>query len=96
MIVHRPGYPLEILAISLRGGRIQAERTLISGTLEVGIHSAIWQGHDDRDQRVPSGVYFYRLQTGRDVLTRRMTMIQHAVRAGAHARPRAPARGLVL
>ena len=51
-------------------------RTLVSGELEAGNHSVIWQGHDDRDQRVPSGVYFYRLQTGSDVLTKRMTMIK--------------------
>ena len=64
---------VELKIYDVRGALV---RTLVSGNLDAGNHSVIWQGHDDRDQRVPSGVYFYRLQTGNDVLTKRMTMIK--------------------
>ena len=64
---------VDLKVYDVRGALV---RTLVSGSLDAGTHSVIWQGHDDRGQRVPSGVYFYRLQTGSDVLTRRMTMIK--------------------
>jgi subtilisin family serine protease len=50
--------------------------TLVSGQADAGTHTVIWQGRDDRGQQVPSGVYFYRLRTDGDVLTKRMTLLK--------------------
>ena len=39
-------------------------RTLVSGNLDAGTHDVMWDGRDDRDRLVSSGVYFYELQIG--------------------------------
>lgn len=49
------------LVIHDAGGR--ALRTLVSGSMEPGIHPVIWDGADDRGRMVPSGVYLVHLTT---------------------------------
>lgn len=41
----------------------QRIRTLIDRYQTEGLYSVVWDGRDDRGERVASGVYFYRLQT---------------------------------
>ncbi len=41
-----------------------------------GTHSATWTGRDSRGRAMESGMYFYRLETGRYVETKRMTLIR--------------------
>jgi flagellar hook assembly protein FlgD len=38
-------------------------RTLTAAVLPAGFHSALWNGTDDRGQRVQPGTYFCRFQT---------------------------------
>lgn len=42
----------------------QKIRTLVSGNLEAGGHSVLWDGMDANGRRVSSGVYVYKLQAG--------------------------------
>jgi len=51
-------------------------RTLVEGNLPRGRHQAVWRGRDNQQRRVPSGVYFYLLETaaGKDV--RKMTLVK--------------------
>jgi hypothetical protein len=51
-------------------------RTLISGTVTAGPHSEPWNGLDDNGNRVASGVYFYRLQTGGQTFTRKLVLLR--------------------
>jgi len=51
-------------------------RRLVDGSQAPGSYNALWDGRDDRGQRVHSGVFFYRLQVGRDSLTRKMTVLK--------------------
>ena len=44
---------------SLTGQRV---RTLVSGPLSAGSHSAFWDGHDDSGRLVSSGVYLFRIE----------------------------------
>jgi hypothetical protein len=52
-------------------------RTLVDHEpLEAGTHSRPWLGEDDQGRRSASGVYFYRLEAGRDRQVRRMVKLQ--------------------
>lgn len=50
--------------------------TLVSGEKEAGHHSAIWNGRLTNGAPAPSGVYFYKLNTGKRILTRTMTLLK--------------------
>jgi hypothetical protein len=54
----------------------QKVRTLVSGALATGAHRFAWDGRDARGSQVSSGVYFYRLQAGEYVQTRRMLLLK--------------------
>jgi hypothetical protein len=41
-----------------------------------GDHEVIWNGHDDRDDPVASGVYYYRLSSNGGVLARKLTLLR--------------------
>ncbi len=52
-------------------------RTLRDGAPEeAGPHSAVWRGRDDDNRRLPSGVYFYRLEAGGKSCMRRMVLLR--------------------
>jgi glucuronoarabinoxylan endo-1,4-beta-xylanase len=42
------------------------------GPQEAGSHGVIWNGRNELGQRVAPGVYFYRLQAGRDISVKKM------------------------
>jgi hypothetical protein len=56
------------------GGRLVA--TLYSGRLDPGYHDLHWDGRDGRGVPVGSGVYVYRAEIGRTVLTRKMALLK--------------------
>ncbi len=62
------------LAIHALDGR--RVRTLLDERHPAGLHSVEWDGRDDRQRMLPSGVYFCRLTAGRDVATTRMTLLK--------------------
>lgn len=51
-------------------------RTLVDGRREAGSHAVMWRGEDDAGARAPSGTYFYRLEAGGEVFTRKMTLLK--------------------
>ncbi|MBN2464761.1 hypothetical protein JXD38_03940 [candidate division WOR-3 bacterium] len=52
------------------------ERRLETGSRPAGRHVARWNGTDVRGHKVPSGVYFVRLNAGGETTTRRVTLIR--------------------
>ena len=50
--------------------------SLAEGTYEAGYHKVTWTGSDAGGIGVSPGVYFYRLVTGYDVLTRKMLVVK--------------------
>ena len=51
-------------------------RNLESGTRSAGQHWASWDGRMDNGRQAPSGVYFFRLQSGSRELTTRMVLMR--------------------
>jgi hypothetical protein len=67
------------------GGRVRLDiydvrgrylRPLVDAVLPAGRHHATWDGRDTRGVALASGVYFYRLQCGDAVRTRRMLLLK--------------------
>ena len=54
----------------------QLVRRLAEGTYEHGIHRLAWDSKDGRGVEVASGIYFYRLEAGELVQTRRMVLLR--------------------
>ena len=71
--LHRDGHvQLQIFAVT--GRRVA---TLVDGPMAAGWrHTVTWNGLDDAGQRVSSGVYFYRLVTGKFTQTKKMVMLK--------------------
>lgn len=51
-------------------------RRLIDERREYGRHRVSWNGRNNRDEPVGSGVYLYRLRTGNRTLTRKMILLR--------------------
>ena len=51
-------------------------RDLVRHTYSAGTHSVQFDGRDDRDALLPSGVYFYRLRAGNQVETGKMLLLK--------------------
>ena len=54
----------------------QRVKALVNGQLAAGNHTVKWNGCDDNGRKVSSGVYVYRLITGDNTSTRRLTVIR--------------------
>lgn len=68
-----------------RGGHVQLSvfnvlgqkiRTLVNTNYPAGDHTVLWDGRDDNGQIVSSGVYLYRLESGKYTNTRKMLMLK--------------------
>lgn len=51
-------------------------RTLVDEEQAPGFYRISWDGRDDFGQRLASGIYIYRLQSGKFVATRKMALVQ--------------------
>jgi len=56
------------------GGRLV--RTLVDGNVDAGAHDALWDGRDNAGRSVGSGVYFYRIESGSFVASRKMVLLK--------------------
>ena len=54
----------------------QKIKILLQEELSAGIHKVIWDGKDDNDRVVSSGLYFYRLKLADEVFNKKMIMIK--------------------
>ncbi len=63
----------KVTVYNLLGQRV---RDLVDQDLAAGTYSTEWDGRDLTGQQVPSGVYFYKLQAGSYVESRKMTLLK--------------------
>ena len=68
----KPG-PARVEVFALTGQRVRVFR---QGPQKAGLHRLRWDGRDDAGRPLASGTYLYRLVTGEDVLTRKLTLLR--------------------
>ena len=51
-------------------------RTLVDGVSEPGIHTARWDGRNDRGEPVSSGIYLYRIRAGNFHMAKKMVLLR--------------------
>ena len=64
---------VELMIFNAKGSKI---RTLATGNHLTGYHSYTWDGRDNYNKEVPSGIYFYMLKTENYMETRKMMLIK--------------------
>jgi len=51
-------------------------KTLLNDDLEPGYHSVVWNGRDAHGQSVASGMYFYKLKTVNNIITKKLVLLK--------------------
>ncbi len=51
-------------------------RNLTHDFQETGAHTVQWNGKDDRGKQLSAGLYFYQVQFGRDIITKKLILIK--------------------
>lgn len=64
----------EIVNLSIFNSAGQQIKTLINAQQSAGNHSVTWDGKNDANESVSSGIYFYVLQSGQNVLSKKMIL----------------------
>lgn len=64
---------VEILVFNVRGARVA---TLVDERLEAGAHATAWDGRDFTGKSTAAGVYFYKLKTSDQILTKKMIRLR--------------------
>ena len=64
---------VDLAIFDLTGRRLAR---LVGGDLEAGRHTVLWDGRGADGRRLPSGTYLYRLVTGDDVMSRKLTLLK--------------------
>jgi flagellar hook assembly protein FlgD len=54
----------------------QEIRTLVNERQSAGVRSVVWDGRNNLNQAVSSGIYIYRLQAGARVLSKKMILLE--------------------
>jgi len=69
-----PAAGMVTLEIFDASGRLIAG--LVNEVQERGEHSAVWSGMDMNANPVSSGMYFYRLSSGKEALSRKLSLLR--------------------
>jgi flagellar hook capping protein FlgD len=67
---------VELVIYNLKGQKVKNLPVILSLSKEKGMHTIVWDGTDDSNNPVSSGIYFYKLKAGDQQLTRKMIMIK--------------------
>jgi Right handed beta helix region/FlgD Ig-like domain len=64
---------VELTVYNLKGQKV---RVLAKGSLSSGKHSIIWEGKDNNGKQVGSGLYFYKLKTTDQEISKKMLLLK--------------------
>lgn len=63
----------ELVIYNLKGQKV---KTLVNKVLPAGNHSIIWNGKNDNNESVSSGVYFYKMKSGTYISAKKMILLK--------------------
>nr|HPR18501.1 T9SS type A sorting domain-containing protein [Candidatus Cloacimonadota bacterium] len=63
----------EISVYNLKGQKV---KQLLNAQLAAGRHSVVWNGTDDNGKAVSSGIYFYKMKSGKYLETKKMILMK--------------------
>ncbi|MCD4796348.1 MAG: T9SS type A sorting domain-containing protein, partial [Candidatus Cloacimonetes bacterium] len=66
----------ELIIYNIKGQKVKQLISNSASQLSAGQHSVVWDGRDENGKPVSSGVYFYKLKTGKQELTRKMLLLK--------------------
>ncbi|MFC1898617.1 C10 family peptidase [Candidatus Cloacimonadota bacterium] len=64
---------VELTVYNIKGQKVV---TLVNEIKEAGQHSIVWNGKDNNNKTVSSGIYFYRLSTGKKIMKKKMLLLK--------------------
>jgi hypothetical protein len=64
------------ISISIYNIKGQKVKTLVTGTQPAGSYNVTWDGKDESGKDVTSGIYFYKLRTQNNEITRKMLLLK--------------------
>ena len=64
------------VAINIFNIKGQKVTTLVNEIMPAGVHSISWNGKDENDRSVTSGIYFYTMQSGKYHSTKKMMLLK--------------------
>ncbi|MCK4654853.1 MAG: right-handed parallel beta-helix repeat-containing protein [Candidatus Cloacimonetes bacterium] len=64
---------VDLKVYNIKGQKV---KTLVNELLPAGEHSAIWNGRDDNNKPVGSGIYFFKLRAGKFTETKKMILLK--------------------
>ncbi len=64
------------VTIDIYNIRGQKVKSLVNDKYDAGDHKAVWNGTDDANHKVGSGVYFYKMKSGRYTATKKMILLK--------------------
>jgi chitinase len=66
----------KLIIYNLKGQKMKTFPVLMSGVEGSGIYSVVWNGTDDSNNPVSSGVYFYKLNSGNTEVSNKMLLLK--------------------
>ena len=64
---------VRIEVYNVKGQRI---KTLLNENMPAGTYQVTWNGTDDNNRKVASGIYFYKMKSGRYTSTKKMILMK--------------------
>ncbi|MCK6623450.1 MAG: T9SS type A sorting domain-containing protein, partial [Calditrichia bacterium] len=64
---------VQIVVYNLLGQKVQ---TLVNGKQQAGAYTVRWEGVNEQNQAVPSGMYFLRMKAGKFVADRKLMLLK--------------------
>jgi flagellar hook assembly protein FlgD len=66
----------EAVRISVYNIKGQLVKTLVNEYKEAGQHKVVWNGESEQGKKMSSGIYFYRMETKRGNITKKMLLVK--------------------